>query len=131
MGTYKNPQSVAIGSVAFTDVLEISSSCQRPEVVDPIADAETYVKGASYGGGLRRGTITFRNPAAAKAAAGLIGTLTATLKGNGGAADKTLTIANIRLGGDDWNAGHDRTSTATVPWMAQSADGTTDPETIA
>lgn len=134
MPSLKNPQTVAFGSNAVTDVLEIAWSQDAAEIVGPVADAEVYPTIAEHGSVMTRGTITFRNPVQAAAAitygsvAGGV-TMTAALKGAGeGGADKTLTIANVSIKGSANDVGHDRTANATVSFIAAAeAGGATNP----
>lgn len=130
MGSVHNPQEVSIGAVELSDVLSIEWREHRRELVSPPADDEIYHRILGYGSASVRGKLMFSDPAQASAAAGLFGTLTATLKGVGGGPDRTLTITNARTGGSDNLAGHNRTATCSVPFLAASSDGVTGPVTL-
>jgi len=93
-----------------------------------IADGESH-QGTPYLGseGGYNGTITFSSIELAKAAERLEGTLGATIQGFGGATDKTLAITGVVTGTAQVNVPKDGASTASLPFMYGSADGTTDP----
>ena len=129
MPSYHNAKSVTIGSVSLTGVTGIQWSHDRPEISGS-ADGEVYAKVAGYGTAIVRGSITFLDPEQADAAENISGTLTATLQGIGSDADKTLTIVTVVTGGDSDNVSRDAVAACTVPFIVESADGTTDPVTI-
>ena len=131
MPSVKDPQSVSIGSTSLTDVTDIAWSVDAAEIVGPVADAEVYGTIAERGSHTVRGSIAFRNPSSAAAATNLTGTLSATLKAAGqSGSDKSLSISGLSTGGYDANVGHDRTASATVPFIAASSDGTTNPVSL-
>ena len=130
MGSVHNPQEVSIGAVELSDVLSIEWRENRREIVSPPADDEIYHRTTEYGAASLRGRLVFSDPAQAASAAGRFGTLVATLKGVGGGPDRTLTITSARTGGSDNLAGHNRTATCHVPFLAGSSDGAIGPVTL-
>jgi len=129
MPSYFNVKSLSVGSTSLTGVTGISWSHARPEVVGS-SDGATYADVAGFGTAIVRGSISFLNPTQADAADSLTGTLTATLQGIGSAADKTLVITDVVMGGDDNNVTRDAVAGSTVPFIVESSDGTTDPVTM-
>ena len=130
MPSVHNPQNVSIGAADLSDVLSIEWREIRREIVSPPGDDEIYHRTVGYGSAHVRGRLVFSDPAEAAAAAGRFGTLSATLKGVGGGSDLTLTITNVRTGGSDNLAGHNRGATCEAPFLAASSDGTTSPVTL-
>ena len=129
-GSLTDPQTVKIGSVALTGVQSISWGETRNLMQAPVADGEVYPGTPFLGSAACAGSLVFSNPVLAKAAEGLAGTLTATLKGIGGQADKSLAITLVQTGGAGQNIGKNAPGGGTVPFVFGSADGTTDPVTL-
>jgi hypothetical protein len=130
MGSVHNPQEVSIGAAELSDVLSIEWRMSRPEIVSPPGDGEMFACHAGYRSVPLRGKLVFADPAQAAAAAGLFGTLIATLKGVGGGPDRTLTITNAKTGGSENLVGHNRAATSSVEFLAVSSDGATSPVTL-
>ena len=130
MGSVHNPQNVSVGAAELSDVVSIEWRQRRPEIVSPPGDGEISHRTVGFGGGPLRGRLVFADPAQAAAASGLFGTLTAALKGVGGGADRTLTITGVQTGGSDNLAGHNRAAVCSVPFLAASSDGLTEPVTL-
>jgi hypothetical protein len=130
MGSVHNPQNVTIGAVELSGVLVVQWRQQRREIISPPGDGETYHSSVGYGSAIAGGELVFADPAQAAAAAGLFGTLTASLQGVAGGADRTLTIANIRTGGSENITGHNRAAKCVVRFLAASSDGNTTPVTL-
>ena len=130
MPSVHNPQNVSIGTTELSDVLSIEWYERREEIVSPPGDDEIYHRTVGYGSAVAGGRLVFADPLQAAAAAGRLGTLSATLKGVGGGSDRTLTVTNTRTGGPGNLAGHNRAATCHVPFLAASSDGTVGPVTL-
>ncbi len=130
MGSVHNPQNVTIGAVELSGVLAVGWRQQRKEIISPPGDGETYHSSVGYGSTIAGGELVFADPAQAAAATGLFGTLTASLEGVAGGANRTLTIANIRTGGSENLAAHNRAAKCVVRFLAASSDESTAPITL-
>jgi len=131
-GSHTDVTAVSIGTTTVDGIVSISYGGTTNIVTPTIADGESAA-GTPYLGseGGYNGTITFSSIVKAKAAERLEGTLTATIQGFGGASDQTLTIVGVVTGSAQVNVGKDGPSTASVPFMYGSADGSTDPVGLA
>jgi len=127
-GSHTDISACTIGSTTITGIVSISYGGTTNIVMPTIADGESH-QGTPYLGseGGYNGTITFSSIELAKAAERLEGTLGATIQGFGGATDKTLAITGVVTGTAQVNVPKDGASTASLPFMYGSADGTTDP----
>jgi len=128
VGSLIDVTSASIGSVAITGIQSINWDEPRALIPSPAADGENY-GGTPHQGTCPAvsGTITFSNAYTANTAGSLTGTLQATGTALGGQTGKVLRIVNCVLGEPAISAGQDTPWTATVPFMAGSADGTTSP----
>jgi len=131
MGSVHNPQDVAIGAVQLSGVLEIRWRQRRREIISPPGDGLTHHSGVEYGAVTADGRLIFADPIQASSASGLFGTLTATLKGVGGGADRTLTITGVRTGESDNTVAHNRAAECAVRFLASGDDGISSPVTLA
>ena len=132
LGTLTQVTTAVIGSTTLTNVVGVSWNQPQTQITGPPADGEVYgtvnEMGAQVGGG---GSVAFRNPAAAHAAAGLSGSFVVTGKGGGQQVAQTVTFANATFGHPDANVSNDAAATASVPFAYASADGSTNPVTFA
>ena len=130
MGSVHNPTEVTIGAVQLSGVLVIEWGEHRRETISPPGDGEIYHPAVGYAPAVAGGKLVFADPPQADAASGLFGTLTATLEGVGGGADRTLTITNVRTGGAENIAGHNRAAKCGVDFLAASSDAVASPVTL-
>ncbi|MBT3201169.1 MAG: hypothetical protein HN350_14805 [Phycisphaerales bacterium] len=121
MGSVHNPQGVTIAAVELSDVLAVEWRERRREIITPPGDGELHNSAAEYDAAVVSGRLLFADPAQAAAAAGLFGTLVASLQGVGGGADQTLTITNVRTGGAENLTGHNRAAKCSVSFVASGA----------
>lgn len=125
---FHNVKTCTHGSQALFGIVSITVSRQRPPIIAS-ADDNIFIPVAEAGVGSLTGSITFVDPAMASTAYARTqaSTLSFIEEGLNDAADDTVEIKRTRFTGGDNTATHSAASSATVAFVASSADGTTDP----
>lgn len=127
---FKNVTTVTLGETVFYGCTGVTVNRSAPEI-HASADADVYEGTATIGTITCGGTITGLDPNIADTFVGLTGSLSFVWKDSQGTTDKTVTIVGVTIAGVDQTASHDASSGATLRFVAESADGTIDPVSIA
>ena len=124
---FKNVSSCTLGSTSIYGVQNISVQ-RNSTTVTASADADAFQTVAEAAVTAVSGTIALVDPAIAHSLQGVgPATLSFVEKNTRGEADDTITIANVSITSVGESAGHAQASSASVSFVAYSADGTTDP----
>jgi len=128
--TFKNVKTVTIGSTPMYGVQSVTVSKDRA-VIQAAGDGDTYVPIARAGTCAVSGSIATVDPTDADSWDGLAGTLSFVYTDAQGTTDKTVTIVGVSITSVNQGVSRDAPSSGSVSFVAESADGTTDPVSIA
>ena len=126
---FTDVSGASLGGVAINVVVSVEL-VKRREEFRAGGDGELYETVAEAGPCSVAGTIVTLDPAAAGAIDGLGGTLSFVWKDAKGAADKTVTVSNVRVTGTGGAVGGGKGSSASISFVASSGDGLADPVSI-
>ena len=130
---------MAISYQVFSDVSDVELAGAAVSGVQSIAvirrgaeiraagDEDVYESVARAGPAGLSGTIELADIAQAEALGDAAGTLTFVWRNARGQTDRTVTVAGVSITGVELSAGHQQASKASVSFVAESADGVTDP----
>ena len=116
---YDNPDDFTIGS-QFFGVVNVQVGENAAEI-HASADDDTHESVARYGTRRTAGSITFVDPGEAARARGATGTMSFVWTDVKKSTNVTVTMENASIGGFNATVGRDTASSATIPFIAESA----------
>lgn len=126
---FSDVSNVTLGGTAVGGVRSVSLTTKTAQL-HASGDDDIYQSVARAGARSLAGTILLPDVAKAHSLAGLSGTLSFVWHDGRGQADRTVTVTGVSVTGMDLAGSHRAPSDASVAFVAESTDGTTDPITV-